>query len=614
MPAAGVAPTPVPSWPRGSDSRDPDRPRRPVVPLVLGVAGVLVASTAIVTTWHRAPYPLWLWLPVQSAGASFVVCGAVLRVRRPANGTGRLMMLVGFTWYLGDLQLADSPTLFAIGFCCYHLTYAAIGHLVLALPAGRLYHRHERPVVALLYIASVGTQIVRYAAEYPPQPQQWGDPSAPHSVWSPIGSVTVAALTVLTAALVVRRWSTAGRPVRRAYAPVWLTMLALGGVVVLGAGAAMLRAAPDVQQFALLGYALGLIVTPVALVAGLVRVRMARVRVADLVVRLEESAEPAHVEEALAQALGDPGLELWFPREESASDGDGATRYVRADGVAAEADVDGADGLARDGSCVTPVVRRGELLALLVHDPALREQRPLVDTVLAAAGLALDNARLLAAQRARLAEVRASRARLVLAADAERRRIQRDLHDGVQHRLLVISMLVDRARATGARPGGRGPTGSKESDLAAASAHLTEVLHELRALAEGIHPPALAEQGLAAAVEVLAERAPLPVVPEIPERRLPEHLERTAYFIVTEALSNVYKHAGATEARVRVDDGAGGLLVIEVTDDGTGGADPAEGTGLRGLEDRVGALGGRLRVHSPRGAGTRLVAELPCGS
>jgi uncharacterized membrane protein YhaH (DUF805 family) len=259
---------------------------------VLGVAGVLVASTAIVTTWHRAPYPLWLWLPVQSAGASFVVCGAVLRVRRPANGTGRLMMLVGFTWYLGDLQLADSRALFAIGFCCYHLTYAAIGHLVLALPAGRLYHRHERPVVALLYIASVGTQIVRYAAEYPPQPQQWGDPSAPYSVWSPIGSVTVAALTVLTAALVVRRWSTAGRPVRRAYAPVWLTMLALGGVVVLGAGAAMLRAAPDVQQFALLGYALGLIVTPVALVAGLVRVRMARVRVADLLRSTRPAPDP----------------------------------------------------------------------------------------------------------------------------------------------------------------------------------------------------------------------------------------------------------------------------------------------------------------------------------
>ncbi|WP_157873119.1 sensor histidine kinase, partial [Streptomyces neyagawaensis] len=547
------------------------------------MAGVLVAWTAIVTTWHRAPYPLWLWLPVQSAGASFVVCGAVLRVRRPANGTGGLMMLVGFTWYLGDLQLADSRTLFAIGFCCYHLTYAAIGHLVLALPAGRLYHRHERPVVALLYLASVGTQIVRYAAEYPPQPQQWGDPSAPHSVWSPIGSVTVAALTVLTAALVVRRWSTAGRPVRRAYAPVWLTMLALGGVVVLGAGAAMLRAAPDIQRFALLGYALGLIVTPVALVAGLVRVRMARVRVADLVVRLEESAEPAHVEEALAEALGDPGLELWFPRGESAQEGDGATapaaRYVRADGVAA-ADTD-TDGPAREGSCVTPVVRRGELLALLVHDPALREQRPLVDTVLAAAGLALDNARLLAAQRARLAEVRASRARIVLAADAERRRIQRDLHDGVQHKLLVISMLVDRARASGAQSTGQGPSGPEESDLAAASAHLTEVLHELRALAEGIHPPALAEQGLAAAVEVLAERAPLPVVPDIPDRRLPEHLERTAYFIVTEALSNVYKHAEATEARVRVDDGAGGLLVIEVTDDGTGGADPAGGTGLR---------------------------------
>ncbi|MGW0710017.1 sensor histidine kinase [Streptomyces sp. NPDC002643] len=463
-------------------------------PRALGAAGVLLALTALHGTWYTAPYPHWLWIPVQLAGVSFILCGAALRLRRPANGTGPLMMLVGFTWYIGDLQLSDSETLFAIGFCAYHLTYAAIGHLVLALPSGRLHHRHERIVVALLYAASVGTQIVRYVAEYPPQPQQWGDPEAPYTIWSPIGSATVALLTVLTAALVVRRWATAGRPVRRAYAPVWTTMLGLGLVVVLGAGAAALRAAPDIQRFALLGYAHGLIVTPVALAAGLVRVRMSRVRVADLVVRLEESAEPEHVREAIAEALGDPGLELWFPEAEVMDAGSDRPRYVRADGlIAGHPPEDTAD------SHVTPVVRRGEPLALVVHDPALSEQRPLVDTVLAAAGLALDNARLLAAQRAQLEEVRASRARLVLAADAERRRIQRDLHDGVQHKLLVISMLVDRAAAhvhggDGGTTGGPhgGPYGD---DLAAASAHLTEVLRELRALAEGIHPPALAEQG-----------------------------------------------------------------------------------------------------------------------
>ncbi|MEU6257159.1 histidine kinase [Streptomyces sp. NPDC047043] len=596
MPAAGVVPTAATAWPWGED-RDPGRSFAPVA---LGVAGVLVASAAVVTTWRVAPYPSWLWLPVQLAGVSFVVCGVVLRLRRPANGTGPLMILVGFTWYIGDLQLGDSAVLFAIGFCGYHLTYAAIGHLVLALPAGRLYNRYERWVVALLYTMPLVTQGVRYAVEYPPQPQMWGDPHARYSVWAPVGSVLVFALTALTAALVVRRWSTAGRPVRRAYAPVWMTMLALGAVVAAGAVAALLDAPHAVQRLTLFGYAVGMIVTPVALAGGLVRVRMARVRVADLVVRLEESAEPEDVRTAIAEALGDPALELWFPRPEAPEHP--GVRYVRADGSRA----DSAPG---NGRCVTPVVRRGEPLALVVHDPALREQRPLVDTVLAAAGLALDNARLLAAQRAQLEEIRASRARVVLAADAERRRIQRDLHDGVQHKLLVISMLVDRARGTPAAA----DDDWERTDLASAAAHLTEVLAELRALAEGIHPPALAEQGLAAAVEALAERAPLPLLAEIPDRRRPEHLERAAYFIITEALANTYKHARASQVRVEVTDGPDRLFV-EIADDGVGGADPVRGTGLRGLEDRVGALDGRLRVDSPPGAGTRLVAELPCGS
>lgn len=581
------------------------------VPVALGVAGVLVASAAVVATWRVAPYPLWLWLPVQAAGVSFVVCGVVLRLRRPANGTGRLMILVGFTWYVGDLQLSDSAVLFALGFGGYHLTNAALGHLVLALPAGRLYRRHEHGLVALLYAMPVLTQGVRYAVEYPPQPQQWGDPQAHYSVWAPIGSVLILGLTVLTAALVVRRWATAGRPVRRAYAPVWMTMLAQGAVVAASAVAAMLDAPLRVQRLTLLAYAVGMMVTPVALAAGLVRVRMARVRVADLVVRLEESAEPEDVRAAIAEALGDPGLELWFPRPESPEQP--GVRYVRSDGATS-------DSPPREGRWVTPVVRRSEPLALVVHDPALREQRPLVDTVLAAAGLALDNARLLAAQRAQLEEIRASRARVVLAADAERRRIQRDLHDGVQHKLLVISLLVDRARAAtepaATDPERTAPTtavDAEHTDLAFAAAHLTEVLHELRALAEGIHPPALAEQGLAAAVEALAERAPLPVLADIPDRRRPEHLERAAYFIVTEALANTYKHAEATQVHVRVEDGPE-LLVVEVRDDGVGGADPARGTGLRGLGDRVGALDGRLRVTSPPGAGTCLVAELPCAS
>jgi signal transduction histidine kinase len=255
---------------------------------------------------------------------------------------------------------------------------------------------------------------------------------------------------------------------------------------------------------------------------------------------------------------------------------------------------------APDGRATTAVVRDGETLAVLVHDPALCGQRSLVDAVVAAARLALDNARLHAAHRAQLHELHASRARIVVAADAERRRIQRDLHDGVQHKLLAIAMLVERARRDPAR-------------LGAVASALTEVIGELRALSEGIYPPVLTEEGLAGAVERLAEGAPLPVYADVDRARLSEHVERAAYFVITEALANVYKHANASEARVRVDRGERGL-VVEVSDDGVGGADPDRGTGLHGLHDRVGALNGTFRVYSVRSAGTRVVAELPCES
>jgi signal transduction histidine kinase len=594
MPQPGVSPVPAAARPLGNDKRSGRR-----LPVALGLTGVIVASLAIATTWRIAPYPLWVWIPVQLAGLSFALSGVVLWLRRPVNPTGRLMTTVGLTWYIGDLQLSSRPVLFALGFCLYHLSDAVMGHLVLALPDGRLHHAYERWVVGLFYAAPLVTQTVRYVVEYPPQPQSWGDPQAEYSAWATVGSVAMLLLTVLTIVLVARRWSAAGRPVRRAYTLVWATILGMGCAVVANVVAAMLDASITLQRYLLLTYALGLVVTPVALAGGLLRVRLARVAVADLVLRLEQSSEPEHVRAAIAEALGDASLELYFPHPDAGG-------FVRSDGRAVHR-------LATNEGATTPVVRRGDLLAVLVHDPALLDQRPLVEAVLAASGLALDNARLLAAQRVQLKEVRASRARIVLATDAERRRIQRDLHDGVQHKLLAVSMLMERARDPGLHPEATDGDAVPAAQLATAATQLREVIGELRALSEGILPPALSEQGLAAAVEMLAERAPLPVLADVPARRWPEHLERAAYFVITETLANVYKHAGASRARVRVG-GDARRLVVEVADDGVGGADLTLGTGLRGLHDRVGALNGTLQVESPPGSGTRIVAQLPCGS
>jgi signal transduction histidine kinase len=209
-------------------------------------------------------------------------------------------------------------------------------------------------------------------------------------------------------------------------------------------------------------------------------------------------------------------------------------------------------------------------------------------------------------EQARTEELRASRVRIVQAADAARRKIERDLHDGAQQRLVTLAIEVRLARSR------------VEKDPASAGAFLErlgqelgEASAELRELARGIHPAVLTDRGLAPAIAALAARAPVPVeVLDLPARRLGAEIEATAYFTVAEALTNVAKYAGATHATVRVAC-EGDVVVVEVADDGIGGADPGDGTGLTGLADRIGACDGSLSVTSPPGAGTLVRAVLP---
>ena len=236
-----------------------------------------------------------------------------------------------------------------------------------------------------------------------------------------------------------------------------------------------------------------------------------------------------------------------------------------------------------------------------------------VDGRLAETWFTWDNTQLMHSLSADFEELRASRARIVQAGDAERRRIERDLHDGVQQRLvsLVLRVKLERRKAAG----GAGVQADRgEALLDHVERELGDVLVELRTLVSGILPPVLADRGLAAAVEELSARVPVAVdVEEMPAGRLPERVEVAAYFVVSEALANVAKHAGATRASIRVSR-RDGHAVVEVADDGAGGANAADGSGLRGLADRVGALDGRLEIDSPPGHGTRITAEIPCGS
>jgi signal transduction histidine kinase len=252
---------------------------------------------------------------------------------------------------------------------------------------------------------------------------------------------------------------------------------------------------------------------------------------------------------------------------------------------------------------VTLIGPEQQPLAAVVHDASLVGQRPLLEAAGSAGRLALENARLHAQLRAQLAELQESRARIVAAGDAERRRLERDLHDRAQQRLLALGLALQLLRADHDDP----------QLLDEAETELQAALRELRELARGIHPAVLTDQGLTAAIGSLVDRASLPITARVTAERYPQPVESAAYFVVSEALANVAKHAHARSATVSIAPRNGGL-VVEVSDDGCGGAKAWAGSGLEGLADRVGALDGRLTITSAQGAGTTIRAEIPCAS
>jgi signal transduction histidine kinase len=328
---------------------------------------------------------------------------------------------------------------------------------------------------------------------------------------------------------------------------------------------------------------------------GLGRGRMVGGRaVGQLAARLTHASDTAQTQEALRGTLGDPSLELGL----RASDGE---QYIGTAGRPIELPRPG------DGRASTLVEVDGKPVAAFTYDAMVVDDPPLVEAASAAAALAIARHRLEATLSAKLEELRASRARIVQAGDEERRRLERDLHDGAQQRLVWLALQLRMARAKL----GSG-TEAAQDVLDAAGHELDLALGELRELARGIHPAILSSRGLNAALATLAARTPFEVeVATSPAGRLPEKVESAVYFVVSESLTNAIKHARATSAKVsvtRID----GHVTIEVEDDGVGGADPSAGSGLRGLADRVSALDGRLEFDSPPGQGTRVRASIPC--
>ena len=566
--------------------------------VVCGFGLVYLIATADFGSDHA------LWIAADLViGLGFVAVGLFAWYRSPENRVGMLMVATGFAWYVSLLARTDPPLLFSIGFTLENLYVGAAVHLLLAFPSGRLDGWIDRALVACAYAAvtlgfvpvALSVSSAAYGCTGCPENIFLiaDDPSFGYS-WLDGLSVIGVAVPLAVVARLFQRWQRASRPLRRTVTPVFL------------AGGALMVTLATLLTLALLGGSMELIdavfyaslpalaLVPYLFLAGLARGRMLRGRgLGRLVRRLGTSLERGELRAALAEALGDPSVELayWLPD---------SRQYVDAEGRPVE--LPGAD----SGRSVTEVDREGRRIAAIVHDPTLLEDPERVREAGAAAALSLENERFEAELRAKVEEVRASRSRLVEVGWRQRRRLERDLHDGAQQRLVSLALTLRMARDR------LGPDGGDAGLLLDRSREeLDLALSELRELARGIHPAVLADRGLNAAVAALADRAPLPVeVRDVPVERLPEHIELTAYFVISEALTNITKYAAASQAWVSVTH-ANGRLLLEVGDDGVGGADVARGTGLRGLADRLDAIEGRLYIESEPGRGTTVRATMP---
>ena len=535
-------------------------------------------------------------------GLAFLAGGIVALDRRPGNTIGPLMIAFALVSYLGNWGNIQAPVLPLLGVIGGQLGAPILAQIALSYPTGRLRTAFDRAVIGVIWAASAAVTIAlllvfnpraggcaRCAWEPGPLPSRDAFTTALW-VYQRAGFV----LVPLFLAAVWLRWHRATRAERRALAPLWVAVSIIAVVYLMGAFASPF---PDADPFAYLIWELQGILQvslPVVFVWGLLSTRLARSAVGDLMVELERPLPPGELQASLARALGDPSLELLYARE-------GQDGWVDARGRPGSLPRPGTGPQARTA---TVVERPGRPLAALIHDPAL--DQGLVRAAAAAAGMTIENERLHAEVRAQLEEVRASRQRIVEAGDRERRRVERNLHDGAQQRLATLALSLAMIRdCDGADP-------ATAALIAEASAELKQAIDELRELARGIHPAILTEEGLPAAVESLADRSALPVrVRADFEARLPEPVEAVAYFVVSESLANVAKYARASSAQVEMTR-RNGTLRVEVLDNGIGGADAARGSGLRGLEDRVAAVRGRFCVQTRASGGTRVLAEIPC--
>lgn len=574
-------------------------------------AGLFLLPVAFDPLHPSGEAPLWSRLLHVAVGWSFLIGGIGAWRMRPEKRTGSLLLACAAAWWLALLIGTRVPLIWTLSSALQALVVPLLYYLVLAFPEERLKSRWAMVIVGfwgLIIVQSVG-----FAAAYDPAAFGCADcqqglnllliESRPELI---IARDEVLRWTVFVELLfvgtLVSRLAKASPPRRRVLLPLyvpaatWSLSFFAFQMTQLIALVRIYEPPTIAYQVSLLGFAGSLLAVPLLFLVGLARLRGRRARVSDLVLELEDLPTPERLQDALRRTLGDPSLTvgIWV------SD---IRAYLGADGLPLSEPIDGSQRVA------TFLGRHGEPLAMIVHDEALLQDPGLVSAVSAATKLAVENERLHQELLDQLVEVHTSRARIVEAADAERKRIERNLHDGAQQRLVALSVALRMADAWLEEPNSSGTKPSLEH----LGQELDQALEELRELARGMYPAILTDQGLRGALRALADRSRLPVALDVNlDTRLPEKVEATAYFIASEALANAAKHSQAGVVHVNARQ-SGSELVLEIIDDGVGGAEATPGSGLAGLVDRVNALDGDIRITSPAGQGTTVVVRIPCG-
>ncbi|MDQ1688065.1 MAG: hypothetical protein QOK42_1040 [Frankiaceae bacterium] len=629
--------------------------------VLIGAAAVIAAYSS----WSSPHAPQLRWI---LTGFSYIGVGLWVWHRRPESRTGPLLIITGWAVWSSIAEATRVPLFWTLGSALEASWLPPLAFLMLSFPSGKLTSTAQRIVfwlcVGFVAVAGVAGSFVYDPRDFgctncqprlnlilvhssPDYVRYWGGlvVAAAFAVgllgysgwrarrgsrnerrvflagasafvvaatvtllWTsavrtafrvmPIAVVLLLALVVM----IVTRWWRASAPLQRVLSPMLFPAVAfclavaaqqaIGGLLnlwtVFRPSPYIFRLITDIAVFAAMSL-------PLTFLLGLARTRARHLVVRDLVVQLGELPPLQELERVLSRTLRDPSLAVgrWDVERGEYVDTAGQPMLLPTEG---------------SGRSTTLLEREGNPLAAIVHDDALLEDDGLLSSVATAARFVVENEGLQAEVRAQLEDVRASRARIVAAAQEERRRLERDLHDGAQQRLVSVCLDLKLAASAGEH---EVPPQTRRL-LVDASTELERALAELRELARGIHPAVLTDEGLGPALRSLADRSRLPTEVDFQVgERLGAQVEAAAYFVASEALANVAKHAKATRASVAVSR-PNGHLVIRVEDDGVGGADPERGSGLRGLIDRVGAVDGRLELTTTPGGGTAVVAEIPC--